>query len=83
MFSTYKDNLTIDRIDNNGNYCKENCRWVDAKKQANNRSTNILYKYNNQTKTLKEWCELLGKNYKKVWQRIHRNNWSFKKAINL
>ena len=46
---------TIDRIDVNGNYCPENCRWVSMKIQNNNRRNNHLITINNETKTLTEW----------------------------
>lgn len=53
----YKENLTIDRIDVNGNYCPENCRWVDMKVQANNKRNSRYITYKGQTKTLSEWMK--------------------------
>ena len=52
MKNGYKEGLSIDRIDNNGNYCPENCRWVDKRTQANNTRTNHYLTYLGQTKTL-------------------------------
>ena len=78
MPNGYKDNLTIDRIDVNGNYEPSNCRWVDRKIQANNKRNNCNITYNNETHTLSEWAEILNINYDKLRYRIYRN-WNIEK----
>ena len=64
MKDGYQDNLSIDRIDNNGDYCKENCRWATMKEQQANKrpskTTAILITHNGMTKNLTEWAEYLG-----------------------
>lgn len=71
----YCDDLTLDRIDNSKGYSPDNCRWVDMKAQENNRSNNILITRNGQTKTLKQWCEVLELPYGTVKGR-YRKGWS-------
>ena len=73
MANGYQDNLTIDRIDNNGNYCPENCRWVGQQEQCRNRRSNINITIGNSTRTLMEWCEIFRVDYKNVNARYHRN----------
>lgn len=69
----YEENLTLDRINNNGNYCPENCRWVDRIIQANNRKSNLYLTFNGVTDTLANWCRTLKLNYKKVQDRLYKN----------
>ena len=78
----YRDDLTIDRIDFNGDYCPENCRWADAFTQANNTRKNIYVDYNNERHTLKEWSRIIGINYGTLYSRINRLGWSIKDAFN-
>lgn len=76
----YRDDLTIDRIDNNGNYSPENCRWVDTYTQNINKRITLKYSLNGETKPLREWCRIKNMNYKAVWYRLSKG-WSFEKAI--
>lgn len=70
MANGYKDTLTIDRIDVNGNYEPNNCRWITNKEQQRNRRDNKLYTINNVTKCLSEWCEIYNINYSTAHYRL-------------
>lgn len=56
----YRDDLTIDRIDSNGNYEPQNCRWVDRYVQNNNTSRNVRYEYRGNTYSIKELSRVTG-----------------------
>lgn len=68
---------SIDRINVNGNYFKENCRWTDPKTQARNRRNTRLY----DGKSLAEWAEIKGVDVRLLWNRLHKG-WDFNDAIN-
>lgn len=76
----YNDELTIDRIDINGNYEPNNCRWVDIKTQARNKTNNVLITYQNETHCLTEWAEILGIKNSILRDRIRRK-WDIKRAF--
>lgn len=76
----YQDDLTIDRIDVNGDYTPENCRWVSAKQQSRNTRRNHRYTYRGQSKTMGEWAEQFKIKPYTLKYRL-KSGWSIEKAL--
>ncbi len=68
----YRDDLTLDRIDVNGDYEPDNCRWVTRTVQQNNRQYNHLLTYNGKTQTVTQWARELNLNASTLFSRIER-----------
>jgi len=81
MYLTYKEGLSIDRINSDGNYCKENCKWSTKIEQANNQSNNFIITYNGYTDTLMNMCKKYKLEYKLVETRLNKLHWSIEKAF--
>lgn len=77
----YQDELTIERIDVNGNYEPTNCKWIPRGEQARNRRTTCRLTFNGVTMSAAEWARHIGlKDKHGVLKRI-RSGWSVEKAL--
>ena len=68
----YADDLTIDRINVNGNYEPSNCKWATWVEQCNNKRGNILITYNGETHTATEWSRIVGISPQTIIHRYRR-----------
>lgn len=78
--SKHQTEQSLDRIDVNGNYCPENCRFTDAKTQSRNKTNNFWIEYNGLRLTLAEWSERTGLKEGTIRYRL-RKNWSVEDAL--
>lgn len=80
LLNGYEEHLTIDRINNDGNYEPSNCRWATYREQGNNKSINRIIEYGGESHTLSEWSEITGIKTATLHNRI-KKGWSYEKCI--
>ena len=68
----YRDDLTLDRIDVDGNYCPENCRWITQKEQMQNTRATISLEIKGVRHSLAEWAEIAGVDYSLLYRRYRK-----------
>jgi hypothetical protein len=81
MANGYLEDLTIDRIDVNGNYEPSNCRWTTIKEQGFNRRNNHFITFNGKTQTMREWSEELNIDYDVIAKRLNVLHWDVEKTL--
>ena len=81
MFNTYKENLTIERIDVNKGYFKENCKWIPQSEQSMNTRKNVKITINGETKIIKEWADIYNIKQNTITTRIVKYKWDKVKAV--
>ena len=77
----YEEGLTLDRIDPDGNYEPNNCRWVTRKEQMNNTRATHKYTINGETHSIAGWCEIYNVPHERVRRRVINEGWDILKAL--
>ncbi len=75
------DGMFLERIDNNGHYCPQNCRWATRKEQANNKRNTVWLTHNGKKQTISQWSDEFGISRITIWKRINNLHWPVSKAI--
>lgn len=75
-----RNQCTIDRIDPNGNYCPENCRWTNAAEQSNNRRNSYTITWNGETHHASEWSKITGLSQSLIYTR-YKSGWEPEKIF--
>lgn len=73
LSSGYTKGADIDRIDNDGDYTPENCRWIDRRTNLNNRRVTTMLTVNGETRSRTEWEDIAGINRGTVKYWVHAN----------
>lgn len=76
-----KDGMTLERIDNDGPYSKDNCIWATRATQSRNKRNTVKLEINGELKSLAEWSKLSGIKPATIWARINILGWNPKKAV--
>lgn len=79
--SGYSDTLTLDRIDFNGGYSPNNCRWATIVEQQNNKTSNIFYDHNGRRQTIAQWAKEYGLSYMTLYLRLRRRKLNIEEAL--
>ena len=79
----YDEHLTIDRRNNDGNYCPENCRWIDRVGQMNNYGRNHVIEFKGKSQTLQQWANETGINSSTIRERLNEWDWTIEEALSV
>lgn len=77
----YKEGMSLDRLDNEGDYCPENCRFIPISEQSYNRKTNNNITFRGETRNITEWAKHLKIPRSTLSKRIHKFKWSIERAF--